>query len=59
VGIRKMLSAKDCDIRTRRIVCILFACFEAYHGNYETAQTQIFAEIEMMEEHEKSRKESS
>lgn len=59
VGIRKALSAKDCDIRTRLIACILFACFEAYHGNCETALVQIFSGIEMMEEHTKRRKEAT
>jgi hypothetical protein len=59
VGIRKALTAKDCDIRTRLIACILFACFESYHGNRETALVQIFSGIEMMEEHTKRRKEQS
>jgi hypothetical protein len=56
VGMRKALSEKDCDIRTRLIACILFACFEAYHGNCEVALVQIFSGIEMMEEHNKKRK---
>lgn len=53
VGVRQRLSTKDCDIRTRLIACILFACFEAYHGNCETALKQIFAGVEMMEDHAK------
>jgi hypothetical protein len=59
VGIRKTLSARNCDIRTRLIACALFACFEAFHANYEVALTQIFFGIETMEEHEKKRKDSS
>jgi hypothetical protein len=57
VGIRKTLSEKDCDITTRLVACILFACFEAYHGNSMTALGQIFSGIEMMEAHNKKRKE--
>jgi hypothetical protein len=59
VGVRSRLASKDCDIRTRLIACVLFACFEAYHGNCETALTQIFAGVEMMEEHAKRIKESN
>jgi Fungal Zn(2)-Cys(6) binuclear cluster domain/Fungal specific transcription factor domain len=57
VGLRKTLSAKDCDIRTRLIACILFACFEGYHGQSETALAQIYSGVEMMAEHEKKRNE--
>lgn len=56
VGIRKTLSAKDCDIRTRLIACLLFACFEAYHGNFETSVAQILAGVEMLEEYRKQRR---
>ena len=56
VGVRKTLAAKDCDIRTKLIATILFACFEAYHGNNETASAQIFSGIEMMEDYTKKRK---
>lgn len=56
VGLRKTLAAKDCDIRTKLTATILFACFEAYHGNNETALTQIFSGIEMMEDYAKKRK---
>jgi hypothetical protein len=59
VGVRKTLSAKDCDIRTKLIACALFACFEAFHANYEVALTQIFAGIEMIEEHERKRRDPS
>ena len=56
VGIRKTLAAKDCDIRTRLIACILFACFEAYHGNFDSSVAQIFAGVEMLEEHQKQKR---
>ncbi|KAN0095463.1 hypothetical protein V8E51_016174 [Hyaloscypha variabilis] len=56
VGVRKTLAAKDSDIRSRLIATILFACFEAYHGNNETALAQIFAGVEMMEDYTKKRK---
>ncbi|KAE9367698.1 hypothetical protein N431DRAFT_348684 [Stipitochalara longipes BDJ] len=59
VGMRKTLAAKGGDTRMRLVACILFACFEAYHGNYETARTQIISGIEMMEEHTKKRKEAA
>ena len=55
VGLKQSIVAKDCDIRTKLLSCILFACFEAYHGNNEIALSQIFAGIEMMEEYSKQR----
>lgn len=56
VGMRKSLE-KDYDIRLKLIICILFACFEAYHGNSKSAIWQLYAGIEMMEEYTKKRNE--
>lgn len=50
-GLRKELAAKNCKITTKLISCILFACFEAHHGNNDTVLRQIFAGIRMMGEY--------
>ncbi|RDW57356.1 hypothetical protein BP5796_12806 [Coleophoma crateriformis] len=55
VGLRKAVMADSCDMRTKLISCILFACFESYHGNNESAVSQIFAGIKMMDEYSKGR----
>lgn len=53
VGLRRTLVAKNCDIRTKLVACIVFACFECHEGNFGLARRQIFAGIKMMDEHEK------
>lgn len=39
------------DLRTRILACVLFACFESYHGNKNEAVSQIFAGTEMVGEY--------
>lgn len=56
VGLRRSLAEQTCDIRTKLVSCLLFACFEAYHGNDQTARLQLFAGIEMLEDYSKRRK---
>ncbi|KUJ19427.1 uncharacterized protein LY89DRAFT_716937 [Mollisia scopiformis] len=53
VGLRN--AGPQADIRTKLISCILFACFESYHGNSETATAQVFAGIELMEQYSRQR----
>jgi hypothetical protein len=55
VGLRKATTEGTADIRTKLISCILFACFEAYHGNNETATGQVFSGIELMEQYKRRR----
>ncbi|KAE8454290.1 hypothetical protein EG329_005215 [Mollisiaceae sp. DMI_Dod_QoI] len=55
VGLRKASSEGQADTRTKLLACILFACFEAYHGNIETATGQVFAGVELMEQYTKRR----
>lgn len=42
---------KRIDMRTRILACILFACFEAYHGNTNEAVSQMVAGTEMVREY--------
>ncbi|RDW63314.1 hypothetical protein BP6252_10859 [Coleophoma cylindrospora] len=50
MGVRKGIITNACDVRTKLISCVLFACFESYHGNNEAAVSQIFAGVEMIDE---------
>jgi len=54
-GIRKRTMECRADIRTKLLACILFTCFESYHGDSRAAATQTFAGIEMMNEYLESR----
>lgn len=44
------------DIRTKLLACILFTCFESYHGDSIAATRQTFAGIDMMNEYLSHRK---
>jgi hypothetical protein len=54
-GIRQRTAERQADIRTKLLACILFTCFESYHGDSEAAATQTFAGIDMMDEYLESR----
>lgn len=50
-GIRKRTCERQADIRTKLLACILFTCFESYHGDIQAATSQTYAGIEMMNEY--------
>ncbi|KAL2075923.1 hypothetical protein VTL71DRAFT_866 [Oculimacula yallundae] len=39
------------DIRTKLLACLLFACFETYHGNRDVATAQVFAGIQAIDDY--------
>ncbi|KAG4427162.1 hypothetical protein IFR05_017356 [Cadophora sp. M221] len=53
---RGTIAEKKLSIRTSLITSLLFACFEAYHGNSDAAAAQVYAGIEVMELYSKKRK---
>lgn len=55
LSLKKGIMEKRIDLRTRILACILFACFESYHGNNDEAASQIVAGIEMIGEYLKIR----
>ena len=54
-GIRQRPTEERADIRTKLLACILFACFESFHGDSNAATSQAFAGIDMMNEYLESR----
>jgi hypothetical protein len=53
--LRKAAEESRADIRTKLIACLLFACFEFYHGNSDLALSQVFAGVEMLRNYAKFR----
>jgi hypothetical protein len=53
--LKKGITEKRIDLRTRILSCVLFACFESYHGNNDEAVSQIIAGTEMAREYLKVR----
>ncbi|KAH9223321.1 hypothetical protein DL95DRAFT_128453 [Leptodontidium sp. 2 PMI_412] len=49
VDMRRSTSEGQTDIRTKLLACLLFACFETYHGNRDVATAQVFAGIEAID----------
>ncbi|CZR64930.1 uncharacterized protein PAC_14830 [Phialocephala subalpina] len=56
-SLKKAVMEKRSHITTRLLACILFVCFESYHGNNESAAAQTYAGIEMMERYSRQRSE--
>lgn len=54
--LKTTIAEKKLSIRTSLITSLLFACFEAYHGNSDAAAAQVYAGIEVMELYSKKRK---
>ena len=52
---RKTISKKALDLRTRLIACLLFICFEMYHFNKASAVAQIRAMNFLLEEQSRKR----
>ncbi|PVH86472.1 hypothetical protein DL98DRAFT_649931 [Cadophora sp. DSE1049] len=55
VGMRRESTEGETDIRTKLLACLLFACFETYHGNRDVAAAQVFAGIEAIDEYNRLR----
>jgi hypothetical protein len=55
LALKNGITEKKIDLRTRILSCVLFACFESYHGNDEEAVSQIIAGTEMAREYLKAR----
>ncbi len=55
VGMRRSTLKGQIDIRTKLLACLLFACFETYHGNRDAGTAQIFAGIEAIDEYNRLR----
>lgn len=53
--LRKANQEGRADIRTKLIACLLFACFEFYHGNSDLASSQVLAGVEMLRDYAKFR----
>ena len=51
VGMRQANTGGQTDIRTKLLACLLFACFETYHGNRDVATAQVFAGIEAIDDY--------
>ena len=57
LGLRTAIAEGRADVRTKLIACILFACFETYHGNNDFATAQIYAGIDMINQYFRLRSE--
>jgi hypothetical protein len=55
LALQKGILEKRIDLRTRILACILFTCFESYHGNNEEVASQIVAGTEMISEYLRTR----
>ncbi|KAH7342461.1 hypothetical protein BKA65DRAFT_292099 [Rhexocercosporidium sp. MPI-PUGE-AT-0058] len=49
VQMRQSTASGQTDIHTKLLACLLFACFETYHGNRDVATAQVFAGIEAID----------
>jgi hypothetical protein len=51
LALKRGIKEERTNLRTRILACVLFACFESYHGNKNEAVCQIFAGTEMVGEY--------
>ncbi|XMA15592.1 hypothetical protein WAI453_008383 [Rhynchosporium graminicola] len=58
VCMRQSTSEGGTDIRTKLLACLLFACFETYHGNRDVATAQVFAGLQAIDEYNTLRSQS-
>lgn len=48
--LRRDVAGGACDLRTTLIACLLFYCFEAYHGYHELAISQVYSGLKLIRE---------
>jgi hypothetical protein len=48
--LRRDVAGGYCDLRTTLIACLLFYCFESYHGYHEMAIDQVYSGLKLIRE---------
>ncbi|KAE8447196.1 hypothetical protein EG329_011027 [Mollisiaceae sp. DMI_Dod_QoI] len=48
--LRRDVAGGFCDLRTTLIACLLFYCFESYHGYHELAINQVYSGLKLIRE---------
>lgn len=48
--LRRDVAGGFCDLRTTLIACLLFYCFESYHGYHELAISQVYSGLKLIRE---------
>ncbi|KAH6696708.1 hypothetical protein BKA61DRAFT_622928 [Leptodontidium sp. MPI-SDFR-AT-0119] len=48
--LRRDVAGGFCDLRTTLIACLLFYCFESYHGYHEMAINQVYSGLKLIRE---------
>ncbi|PVH77255.1 hypothetical protein DL98DRAFT_463945 [Cadophora sp. DSE1049] len=48
--LRRDVAGGFCDLRTTLIACLLFYCFESYHGYHEMAINQVYGGLKLIRE---------
>lgn len=47
---RRDIAGSYCDLRTTLMACLLFHCYESYHGSHELAINQVYSGIKLIRE---------
>ena len=48
--LRRDIAGGACDLRTTLIACLLFYCFESFHGYHELAISQVYSGLKLIRE---------